>query len=595
MKILGITDSHNSSACILENGNIIAACEEERFSRVKSDNGFPLQSVKVLLEEFNWSNKEIDYVAVSPTTFDYISFASKRYQKFGVKGFLAEQERFWEPVLEKGINVDYMEVLKEFIGEVTHIYPLSTLKDPSDPSECREMRLNSISKLLDIDKKKIIFVDHHMSHAFHAYFSSPFRKDCLCLTADSCGDNINATVNIIKNGRFKNILRTNTCNIARIYRLITLFLRMVPMSHEYKVMGLAAYAKKYAISHPYNVFKETLYVDGLDFKYKNGVIKDHYEYFKKHLSAFRFDAIAGALQQYTEELLATWVRNAINHTGLHNVVFGGGVAQNVKAMQIISEMPEVKDIFVCSGTGDESLSIGAAQNTYYEMMKNYQERPLQPLKNSYLGPSLNAGQIEEAISEPFIVKHYEIKRSVSEEDIAGLLSKGEAIGIMFGRMEFGPRALGHRSIIADPRDCAVVRKINDAIKNRDFWMPFAPSILQERAFDYIKNPKYLTAPYMTITFNTTSLARKEIIAAVHSSDFTTRPQIITEESHGRYYRIVKEFEKLTGVGAVLNTSFNIHGKPIVCKPIDVIKEILMDSNVFLKYILFDDVLLVRKK
>ena len=165
---------------------------------------------------------------------------------------------------------------------------------------------------------------------------------------------------------------------------------------------------------------------------------------------------------------------------------------------------------------------------------------------------------------------------------------------MFGSMEFGPRALGHRSIIADPRNYDIVRKINEAIKNRDFWMPFAPSILFERVSDYLINPKGLSAPYMTITFKVTDLGRKELPAAIHPYDFTTRPQMVTKEANGRYYDIIKAFEKLTGVGAVLNTSFNIHGKPIVFKPIDVVNEILTDETVVMKYILFDTILLSRK-
>lgn len=593
MKILGITDSHNSSACLLENGKIIAACEEERFTRIKADNGFPINSIKTLLEQNYSFQKEIDYVALSPVSFDYNSLASKRYQRFGVKEFLIEQERYWKPVLNHGANLNYMEVMKDTIDPAYGFYPLSKLKDTSDPKECKEMRLKTISDLLNIEPEKIILVDHHTAHAFHAYFSSPIRKDCIIFTIDSSGDNINASINTIIDGKFKNIFRTDTCNIGRIYRLITLLLKMKPHHHEYKVMGLAPYAKSYAVEEPYKVFKGTLYVDGLDFKYHNHV-RDHFEYFSKHLAPYRFDAIAGALQRYVEELLVTWVKNAINQTGLHTVVFGGGVALNIKAMQIISELPEVEDIFICPGSGDESLSIGAAQKVYYDLKKNIKENPLHHLENAYLGPSFTSNDIEEALVHPFIVEHYDIKRGISPEDVASLLAEGEVIGVMFGEIEFGPRALGHRSIIGDPRKYAIVKKVNDAIKNRDFWMPFAPSILEERASDYIINPKKLKAPYMTITFNSTPLARKELIAAIHPSDFTTRPQIVNKYVHGKYYNIIKAFEKITGVGAVMNTSFNIHGKPIVLKPIDVVNEILLDPNVFLKYILFDDILLTRK-
>jgi len=593
MKILGISDSHNSSACLLEDGKVISACEEERFTRVKAENGFPVNAIKVLLKEYNLIKEEIDYVAVSPVSFDYISLKSKRYQRFGVKEFLFEQEMFWKPTLLNNARLNYLEVMKEHIEEVKDFYPLHNINFTIDQKEATIMRVKSISECLNINPDRIIFVDHHTCHAFHSYFSSPLREDCLILTADSSGDGINATVNTIKNGNYENIFRTSRCNIGRIYRLITLLLRMRPHHDEYKVMGLAAYAKEYAIKGPYSVFKDTLYVDGLEFKYYKE-IKDHYEYFAERLEPYRFDAIAGALQKYVEELLVQWVKNAINISGIENIVFGGGVALNIKAMQAISELPEVNNLFICAGAGDESLSIGAAQRVYYDKKSKNGINKLKPLNNAYLGSTFKGNDIKEALEHPFIKRFYDITQNVSDLEVAKIISEGDPVGIMFGSMEFGPRALGHRSIIADPRNCDIVRKINEAIKNRDFWMPFAPSVLFERVSDYLINPKGLIAPYMTITFKVTDLGRKELAAAIHPYDFTTRPQMVTKEANGRYYDIIKAFEKLTGVGAVLNTSFNIHGKPIVLKPIDVVNEILTDETVVMKYILFDTILLSRK-
>lgn len=590
MIILGINDGHEASACLLRDGHIIAACEEESFTRIKSYLGFPRQSITEVLRLGGVNARDIDHVAVGTMDFEYHSFVIKKYPYFNIPEFLFEQEHYWKPKLS-GKPVDpYVKVMDRFIEMEGTGYDMKKLSPSATPADMRVLRAETLTSFLGVGYENIHFVDHHLCHAHHAYYSSPVREDALVLTIDGYGDHCNASVGFVKKGKYTRIFSTETCNLGRIYSFITLLLRMKPAQHEYKVMGLAAYAKPHMIEEPYQVFKKTLYVDGLDFKYHEKVY-DHYEYFAERLTPYRFDAIAGALQRFTEELMVDWVRNAVAATGLGTVVMSGGVSLNIKACKLIGELPEVKDLFVCLGGGDASISIGAAQKIHSDLAD---AATLAPVPTPYLGASFSEADIEEALNDPFVKEHYDVIRGAAHKLVAELLQQGKVVAIMFDRMEFGPRALGHRSLIADPHNIHSVKRINDAIKNRDFWMPFAPSILAEREKDYIINPKGLRAPYMTLAFDTTEAAQKDLLAALHPNDFTARPQLITREANPDFYEIVKEFEKLTGIGGVLNTSFNIHGKPIVCKPIEAVKEIFEHPTVNLDYLLMNNTLLKRK-
>jgi carbamoyltransferase len=348
---------------------------------------------------------------------------------------------------------------------------------------------------------------------------------------------------------------------------------MKPDEHEYKVMGLAAYASPEYYQRAYKVFKRTQYVDGLGFAYQ---VKppDLYEYFRRELEGCRFDTIAGALQQYTEEILVDWTRNALAATGARRVVFGGGAAMNVKAMMQIAKLDEVDDLFLCPTPSDESLAIGAAyvflHDTLIAQGRN-PSRELKPLRNGYLGPSISDFETHPAVEALERDGGYQVRRKAEPAYIARLLARGKVLGRCDGRSEFGARALGNRSILADPRNTAVVKTINRQIKSRDFWMPFAPTIAAHRADDYLPRRKGMRAPYMTMAFETSPLAQKDLIAALHPADLTCRPQILEPDANPSYHSLIQEFEKCTGVGGVLNTSFNLHGEPIVETPRDAVR------------------------
>tara|TARA_B100000475_G_scaffold196300_1_gene173763 strand:+ start:1 stop:810 length:810 start_codon:yes stop_codon:yes gene_type:complete len=266
----------------------------------------------------------------------------------------------------------------------------------------------------------------------------------------------------------------------------------------------------------------------------------------------------------------------------------GGVAQNIKANKCISELDNLNQLFIPPGPGDESICIGAAWLQFLKRGGKIKDIPIQT--NGYLGPSFNSYEIESELKKVDL-NHFEIKK-VEAKEIAKLLANSEVVA-RFSKepMEFGARALGNRSILADPRKQETINYINKLVKMRDFWMPFAPSILEERQEDYIVNPKNIDARYMAIGFDSTALAKEHLSAGLHPFDKTMRPQVVKAKDNNSYHLLIKEFEKITGVGALLNTSFNIHGEPIVGSPRDAIDTL---SRCGLKHLYIGDFLVSKK-
>lgn len=347
------------------------------------------------------------------------------------------------------------------------------------------------------------------------------------------------------------------CNLARIYRYVTLILGMKPFEHEYKVMGLAPYAKDYIMEPAYKVFKETLVVDGIDFKWYNKP-PDLYFYFREKLEGMRFDGIAAGLQKWVDELVVEWMTNILDHLEVDSLAYSGGLSMNVKTNQAIAGIPRLKNFFVPPSGGDESTAIGAAYSVCVE-----RNIAVNPLSHGYLGFSLPDDEVAALIEKYHIRNSYAVIENTSTDVIADLLVDNKVVARCVGPMEFGARALGNRSILCNPSNYDNIRLINEKIKFRDFWMPFTPSILDYRANDYLMNPKGIESPYMTIAFDTTPLGQEHLAAAIHPADFTVRPQMVTQEANPDYYGLIRDFEKKTGIGALLNTSFNLHGEPIV--------------------------------
>jgi len=594
MKILSIIWELCSTAAVMVDGKIIASASEERFSRKKNDESYPKQAVEYVLKQAGLTPDDLDVVALAGERFDPKAILTRKYSGWTVRDRLREQRDYWYPRMYEGLEVSYLDVFKDKLDVTQYPYEwepvLSFLRrirysDEEANAFFQAFRRGVVSRHLGVDPARVVFPHHHRCHAYYAYYASPIRKDpTLILTADAWGDDMNASVSLAEGGKIRRLSHSNNFNLARLYRSMTLLLGMKADEHEYKVMGLAGYAKPEHFQGPLKVFRDTMYVDGLGFNYFN-VPPDLYVYFRDRLEGYRFDAIAGALQRYVEEILVAWVRNCLKATGARRLCFGGGIAMNVKAMMEVAKLDGVDEMFVCPSPSDESLAMGACYVAMHDKCEAQGVDPrkvLLPLENAYLGLDLDADEVREAIGRLADDNRYVITEKAEAGHIARSIASGKIVGRCVGRSEFGARALGNRSILADPRRLDVVQKINEKVKIRDFWMPFAPSILEERAADYLVNPKSLQAPYMTVVFETTPAAHRDLRAALHQADMTCRPQVVSRAANPAYYALIREFERLTGVGGLLNTSFNIHGEPIVqaaADAVDVLERSGLDALV----------------
>lgn len=591
MKILSIFWGLCSGAALYDDGKIVAAVSEERFTREKNDSSFPQNSINWIFESTNTKSDNLDYVTVvsNDVGIDYIILSK---HKWNIEDYLFENNNYWKPRL---LNNDYsqnliFDVMKHKIN--CNQYPEVYWKEKMHTKDFTLFQQESyliIAEFLGISPEKIKKIEHHKSHALYSYYSSGFQnKKVLAFTADGWGDGKNATISIIdENGHYTLLQQSSNCNIARVYRYMTLLLGMKPSEHEFKVMGLAPYGRQAYAQKALDILRETLYIDGLEFKSKV-TPTDSYYWFKERFEGIRFDNLAWALQKWTEELLCKWVENSIEQYKIHDIVFSGGVSMNVKAMGEVAKLNCVSNIFVGGSAGDESHVISTPYCFVNEMKLHH---TIQPLNNLYLGCEYTKNEEFQAIqnvsaNEFIIIENYENK------EVAQLLYNGKIIARSVDKMEFGQRALGNRSILADPSQCEIKDKINSAIKNRDFWMPFAPIILDKYAHKYIHNPKNISAPYMTVTFDTTEVGYKSMQAACHPSDKTCRAQILKFNQNPKLYNLLEEFEKLSGRGALMNTSFNLHGYPIVTSPQDAI---YVFQNSDLDALILNNYLLIKRE
>ena len=416
----------------------------------------------------------------------------------------------------------------------------------------------------DLDVEKITVLDHHLCHAASAFYGSPWAKqEVLVLTLDGSGDGRCATVYVGSEGKLRLVATTSTGHsLGNIYSCTTHMMGFVPLEHEYKLMGLAPYADQDKAEKVAKIFESYLEVDGLVFKRR---IREPTSFIanrlRKDLKGVRFDLIAAGLQLFTERTILQWVKNAINQTKIRTLCLAGGVFMNVKANGLIAKLDEVENIFICPSCGDESLSIGPAYE-WYARIHNY-EKIGEPLKELYLGPASNSNGTEVDL---LIGKNSDLrweKPDNAPQRVAELLAQGEIVARCGGRTEFGARALGNRSIFADPSNPFVVHTLNKMIKMRDFWMPFAPIVREDRQDRYLVNPKAIESPYMMLSFDTHPARFREIIGALQPVDRSSRPEILKLGCNPEVEDLLEAFETLTGRSMLLNTSYNIHGEPMV--------------------------------
>jgi len=566
MNIIGIHDGHNCGATLVQNGAIVASVCEERLSRKKNEVGYPKYSINDVMRIGGIGIDEIDAVVFASLFMHLPEFLRdiKPWYRVGIE----DQKR----------NADITDSYKKQIFDTR-----------------KSERILDVCTHLGISEDKVSFVEHHTAHLSAAYYTAPKQHNLpvLGLTCDGAGDGLSATVSVCKNNTFNRISETGRhASLGKIYSRVTMMMGMKPWEHEYKLMGLAPYADPKITESATDVLRNLLYVDkdSVEFKKKGELSTNYiYDYLNDSFKEVRFDVIAAATQKITEELLVEWVRAAIEKTGIHDLVCGGGVFMNVKANMLIAQLPEVDSMYVMPSGGDESLSIGAALYCYYKSTGdlNYSSSIL---KHIYLGGLVcDEDNVIETLYNNEDVDVTSPERI--DEEIAELLAKGKVVARCRGAMEWGARSLGNRSILSSAENYSRVDYINKMVKVRDFWMPFAPSILEESAARYFDDPKDLKPWFMTFGYPVNERHYSDLTAASHPRDHTIRPQVVSKDANPDYHKLISHFEHLTGRGVILNTSFNLHGEPIVYSASDAVRVFLKSG---LEYLALDNYLLRKK-
>lgn len=548
MYILGISCYyHDAAAALLKDGQLVAASQEERFSRTKHDQSFPQNAIKFCLKKAKIRGKDLEHVV----------FYEKPFVKF-------ERILFSHLQTYPQAAFAFKDAMNEWLGKKLWIK-------------------NEIANFLKINLDKILFCDHHLAHAASTFFCSPF-KEAAILTVDGVGEWTTATFGIGQGKKIQlNYEMRFPHSLGLLYSTLTAFLGFKVNNGEYKVMGLASYGKpkykdkfkKIVKIHP----DGSLTLNQDYFQYPYSSVQMFSPQFKRlfgsppslyendQLNQYSAD-IAASLQAITEEALLKMSRHLYQKTKMKNLCLAGGVALNSRAnYRLLTETP-FKEIFIQPAAGDAGGALGAA--LYVDKLMNKSGRKF-ILEHAFWGEEYSDQKIEKALRQKKIA-YQKIKSKKEITNLAvNLLLKGKIIGWFQGRAEWGPRALGNRSILADPRKAAMKDVVNSKIKFREAFRPFAPVIIEEAAQDFFKIKKINhPSQYMLLVTPVKKHALHQIPAVTHV-DQTGRLQVIKKENNPSYYSIIKLFGKKTGVPVLLNTSFNLKGEPIVNSPQDALK------------------------
>ena len=568
MIVLGLNETHCATAAVLQDGRVVGCASEERFTRLKNDAGYPRLAIDALLAELQLSPADIDLVALSGARA-----ASRDWLNRVLHDEAYGREYY---------GVSWPSPRRALVKRVRKLGARFGLIDASRGKFgiSQRERLGLVTGHLGLPTERIVCLDHHTCHAAAAYYGSGWHadgggRDALVLTNDNSGDGLCATASA---GRGLELARREATpsapgSLGAFYSFVTLALGMKFGEHEYKVMGLAPYAPDAQARRAEAALREVFDLEeGRPARFHWKKPGERYPLLLRATLGLRFDGVAGGAQRLLEDVLLRWTRLMGRRHGGSRLALGGGVFMNVKANRLIAEEDWVEDLFAFPSCGDESNAVGAAYLGYLQVCARRGVDPAPaPFGPAYLGPSVTDADAEAVIRERRLEGQYKVAyHDRIEERIAELLVSDGVVARCAGRMEFGARALGNRSILANPSDHRVVPLINRMIKNRDFWMPFAPTILHERAHEYLVNPKALASPYMMLAMATQPTARDALVAAIHPQDGTARPQILEESWNPEYHAVIREFERRTGVGAVLNTSFNLHGEPVVASAADAV-------------------------
>ena len=572
--ILGISSFyHDSGASLIKNGEIIACAQEERFTRKKHDSSFPSNSINFCLKFSNINLNDVDHVI----------FYEKPFLKF-------------ERLLETYVAY-FPWGLKSFI----HSFPIWI-------KEKLFQKKLIIDELKKIDNKfisaKLKFSEHHLSHASSAFFPSPLEK-AIILTLDGVGEWTTTSVSLGNKNNIKILEEIHfPHSLGLIYSAFTNYLGFKVNSGEYKVMGLAPYGKpiyfEKIVQNIIHIKQDgSFFLDQSYFNYATGlrmISRKFEKLFNKkerkpehNIDQFHMD-IAASIQKVTEEIVIKICLNLYEKYKVENICLAGGVALNCVANGKILKNTPFKKIWVQPAAGDAGGSLGAALAYWYLALKNKRKikKDEDSMKGSYLGPSYNNEDIENSLkSLNAVYKKFEYSEMI--DFASNALKNDQSIGWFQGRMEFGPRALGSRSIIADPRDKSTQEKLNLKIKFRESFRPFAPAILEEKISDYYENsslsPYMLLIDYLVkhrryednnklidekVGIDKLKVERSEIPSVTHL-DYSARIQTVNGKYNKPFYDLINSFYKKTDCPVLINTSFNVRGEPIVCTIEDAFK------------------------
>jgi carbamoyltransferase len=552
MNILGLLSyGINPAVCLIQNGNITFIAEEERYCRIKNASGRrPFNAIKSALNYSGLSLNDIDYIAIG---WDHSKYPN-------------ELRRFYDK---------YMNYQQDIVGEtIKEIHLLEF--NPEYETRMLEYGLRSIG--LEGKIPEIKFYSHHLSHAASVYYVSPF-EEALIISMDGSGEE---STTVIYKGEGSHLTEIDKYqqpfSLGWFYTAFTEFLGFKSYSGEGKLMGLAPYGKSNLEIR--NKLHKILYWENNRY-----VLDPTYIYFGQRTYSRRFTDklcelfgeprtpesddfseyhkdLAYEVQRKLEEIVIEMVKHYIKLTGINNICLTGGVAMNCKLNGVINNLPFVKSLFINPASNDAGVSIGAALLCNHELGL---ETRINVLDSAFWGPEFSNEQIKQYLTESKLKFHYHHN---IEEVTAQKIFEGKIVGWFQGRMEIGARALGNRSILANPIIKEMKDKINHEIKHRESFRPLAPSILQEYQDQYLVKSSY--SPFMIIADYVKEDMRSIIPAVIHE-DGSVRHQTVTKQNNERYWNLIQEFYKLSGVPVLLNTSLNVRGEPIALSPLDAIR------------------------
>lgn len=556
--VLGISNpQHNSAAALIQDGKILGAIDEAKLSRLKRDARFPSAAINYLLEELG--DNSITHIALAGTDYPF------RIRKFRQ-----------DLAASSGLSEKADTTLRFLYSQFSDNKELPTERELNEVVDRGVINLS--------ETPSVTYVDHHLAHAASAYYTSGFSRATV-LTVDGSGDGFSSAVYTGENNVLTQVATNDWCDsIGRLWSRIPTVFGFKGGRHAGKFMGLAAYADPPS-TRLQEEMDSLITGDGLKIKsefFRNhGHLNDEEQIMalKQRLGDFDAPEVALALQQRTEDILAEFATAAVAETGIRNVATAGGVFANVKANQRIYELPRVEKLFVHPDMRDSGLALGAALHVYADI-EQYSPKLLSDV---FLGPSFTNEDIERTISrreirDKFQVKKYNDKSSLAE-DTAELLAEGEVVNLYTGRIEYGPRALGNRSTLYQTTDQSAMKWLNDRLDRTEF-MPFAPVTMKDYASECYQEYDPDACPaaeFMTISLDCTETMQERSPGVVHV-DGTARPQIIDRDTHPLYYDILKEYHNRTGIPSLINTSFNMHGEPIVCTPSQAVKSFVDSST-----------------